>query len=196
MSVGNSCRCDSPRAPAVPWSGRSERGLLRRMSQRRGAAVLWHLSKGVPSYLSRALPLHWTQVSEAPGRREGVETITCRKMSPFSAWPLFIVTWRWGNHLRHQKIITYLPNQDLHRTFDLEKNLKNKFKAWNILKNGQIVLRAFKVIKSALNIFKSVLKFPKILKFPALPPPGALGGLHINLWESGSNGVTWCRPAI
>ena len=58
----------------------------------------------------------------------------------------------------------------------LEKPLiwKNKFKAWNSLENDQIGLRALKIIKWALKI----LKFSKILKFPAMfaapPPPGRL----------------------
>ena len=41
---------------------------------------------------------------------------------------------------------------------------KNKLKAWNSLENGQIGLRALK-------IFKSALKFSKILKFPPMFAP-------------------------
>ena len=53
--------------------------------------------------------------------------------------------------------------------------LKNKYKAWNSLEHGQIGLRALKIIKWTLKIFKSALKFSKTLKFAAVfaPHPAA-----------------------
>ena len=73
--------------------------------------------------------------------------------------------------LPHLVKINVEPNTGFPRGLEsLEKPwiLKNKFKAWNSLENGQVGLRAFKIIKWALKIFKSALKFSKILEFPAM----------------------------